>query len=341
MINLDFLDEFGKAFVPKKIRPKLGTYLAQAGIDDIPYKFFGALFFASAVITYFIYLLIMYPALSTQGPLLLFIGTFIGWSVLQISISAIAMLAIYFYLNLRIYKRTKLMEDLLADYLALVSTNLKGGMSFEKSLWAAIKSDFGILAKEIGIVSKKVATGNDIVDALDEFAKKYNSPILRRSMDLLKSEIMTGGKVAEVLDQLVSNLRRTKELKQEMAATALSYMIFMSVIVLLVTPALFALSKQLLVILIGLGTKISGSVQPGSTAFSFTAPEINPDSFHLFAMASVGIIAIFTSIIISIIEKGDIKGGIKYLPLFLVASVIIYIIFSILVETFMGGLVTI
>jgi hypothetical protein len=176
---------------------------------------------------------------------------------------------------------------------------------------------------------------------LDEFAKKYNSPILRRSVDLLKSEIISGGKVADVLDQLVASLRKTRELKKEMSATALSYMIFMSVIVLLVTPALFALSKQLLVILIGLGTKISGSVSGGASVFSFTAPEIEEGSFHLFAMAAVGMIAIFTSVIISIIEKGDIKGGLKYLPVFLVGSVLMYILMAALVQYFMGGLVAI
>jgi Flp pilus assembly protein TadB len=340
-IDWTFLEEFGKAFVPKKTRPILGAYLSKAGVEEVPFKFFGGLFFLTTIITYFIYLFLLYPVLSKQNLVLLFIGSLVGWFLVQIFLAVLIMLAIYFFLNLKIYQRTKLMEDLLPDYLSLVSTNLKGGMSFEKSLWSAIKSDFGVLAKEIGIVSKKVATGNEVTEALDEFARKYESPILRRSVDLLKSEITSGGKVADILDQLVESLRKTRDLKKEMAATALSYIIFMSVIVLLVTPALFALSRQLLVILLGIGTKIGASVQPGMTAFSFTAPEINPASFNLFAVGAVGIIATFTSMIISIIEKGDIKGGIKYLPLFLSVSIILYLAFAALLETVMGGLVII
>jgi pilus assembly protein TadC len=337
-MNSQFLESFGKAFVPKKVRPGLGAYLAKAGVDEIPYAFFGALFILTAVITYFAYLFGLYPVIKGYNLALLFIWTFVGWFVVQILLSAFIMVAVYFFMNMRIYKRTKLMEDLLPDYLALVSTNLKGGMSFEKSLWSAIKSDFGILAREIGIVSKKVATGNDVIDALEEFGKKYSSPVLRRSIDLLKSEIISGGKVADVLDQLVVSLRKTRELKNEMVATALSYMIFMSSIVLVVTPALFALSRQLLSILLGLGKKISSSVQPGSTFFNFTPPQIDLNSFNIFAITAVGVISIFTSMIVSIIEKGDVKAGIKYIPMFLMASLTLYIIFSVVLESLMKGL---
>lgn len=340
-IQLDFLDEFGKAFVPKKARSTLSVYLGKAGIDEVPYRFFGILFFLTLIATYFIFFALIYPYVQTLGVLWVGIGSFVGWAVVQSCLAGFVMIAFYFFLNMRIYQRTKVLEELLPDYLALVSTNLKGGMSFEKSLWAAIKSDFGILAKEIGIVSKKVATGNDIIDALEDFGKKYQSPLLRRSIDLLKSEMISGGKVADVLDQLVTSLRKTRDLKKEMVATALAYMIFMTVIVLLITPALFALSKQLLLILLSLGNKISSSVQPGSTFFSFTAPDIDPNSFNLFAIGAVGIIAIFTSIIISIIEKGDIKSGIRYIPMFLASSVILYIIFSVVLEYAMSGLVNI
>ncbi|MBN2142315.1 type II secretion system F family protein [Candidatus Woesearchaeota archaeon] len=339
MADLKFLEEFGKAFIPKKIRPRLREYLNKAGIDETPYKFFGALFLITAVITYFLYLFMVYPEIKDYAPLQLFAVTFIAWFSIQILSIVLVNLIVYFFLNLQIYRRTKLMEDLLPDYLALVSTNLKGGMSFEKSLWAAIKSDFGILAKEIGIVSKKVATGNDVSEALTEFGKKYDSPLLRRSIDLIKSELTSGGRVADVLDSLVGVLRKTRELKKEMAATALAYMIFMSVIVLAVTPALFALSKQLLTILLSIGTKIGASLQAGTTMFAFNTPDINPSDFNNFAIGAIGMIAVFTSIIISIIEKGDIKGGVKYIPMFLLTSIILYIIFELILNSIMSGLV--
>lgn len=340
----EVLVEFGKSFVPKKIRPKLGSYLAKAGIDDVPYPFFGALFVVDVIITYLIYFAGIYPAIKGYNFALVFLITFIAWAALMLLLAMIIMVSISFYLNIRIYQRTKLLEDLLADYLSLVSTNLKGGLNFEKSLWSAIKPEFGILSKEIGIVSKKVATGNEVADALQEFSDKYDSPLLRRSMDLLKGELISGGKIAYVIDSIVENLKKTKALKQEMAASTLTYMIFMATIVLVITPGLFALSKQLLSIILKMGAKIGTSAASGSGGMggmmSFSTAGIDPANFQMFSIGAIAIISVFTSMIISTIEKGDIKGGLKYIPLFLVVSLVLYFIFSILLEGAMGSLVS-
>ncbi|RME57355.1 MAG: hypothetical protein D6780_08555, partial [Candidatus Dadabacteria bacterium] len=75
---------------------------------------------------------------------------------------------IYFFLDLRIYTRTRDLELILPDFLEEVSSNLKGGMSFEKALWSSIKPRFGVLSHEIALAGKKVMTGHDIEDALRE-----------------------------------------------------------------------------------------------------------------------------------------------------------------------------
>ncbi|HHE36555.1 MAG TPA: hypothetical protein ENL16_01945 [Candidatus Woesearchaeota archaeon] len=339
-MSLLYLEEFGKAFVPKKIRPGLSKYLAKAGIDEVPYKFFGALFWATAIITYFIYVPGIYPVIKGKSVITFFIITFLSWFLIQVTLTIIIIISIYFYLNIRIYKRTKLVEDMLPEYLALVSTNLKGGMNFEKSLWAAIKPEFGILAKEIGIVSKRVATGSDVGEALQEFSDKYDSPILRRSIDLIKGEIISGGRITGVIDNLVSDLKKTKALKAEMTAATLTYMIFMAVIVIVIMPALFALSKQLLGILLKFGARISTSLQAAKTTmFTFSVANIDPYHFQLFSIAAISIIAVFSSMIISTIEKGDVKGGLKYIPLFLAGSIIMYFIFSVILESLMKGII--
>jgi len=339
-MSLLYLDEFGKAFVPKKIRPNLSKYLAKAGIEEVPYKFFGVLFWITAVITYFVYVPFLYPILKGNSPIIFFIATFFGWFLIQVIVALVLVVSIYFYLNIKIYQRTKILEDFLPDYLTLVSTNLKGGMNFEKSLWAAIKPEFGILAHEVGLVSKRVATGNDVGDALQELADKYDSPTLRRSIDLIKGEIASGGSITGVIDSLVTNLKKSKAIKAEMVAATLTYMIFMAVIVVVIMPALFALSKQLLTILLKFGARIGQGLASAKTSmFTFQVANIDPYHFQIFSIVAISVIAIFTSLIISTIEKGDIRGGLKYIPMFSVGAVVMYFIFSIIMEGLMGGLV--
>ena len=201
----NFFNEFGKAFVPesflgKPIRSNLRKYLLTAGYKQVPYTFFGGLFILSAVITIFPFLFFINPTLQGKGFLSVFLTAFFGWSAIQIIILTTVIISIYFFLNIKIYKRTKIIESHLADFLIFVSTNLKGGLSLEQALWAAIRPEFELLAEEMTTVSKRVMTGNDLADALNEFVNKYDSSSLRSNFGIIIGEIESGGKLVKVIE---------------------------------------------------------------------------------------------------------------------------------------------
>lgn len=172
-------------------------------------------------------------------------------------------------------------------------------------------------------------TGHDIHQALDEFSMKYNSSMLKRSIDLINSEIKGGGKISTILDSIVHSLKKTKELKQEMNASVLTYIIFISAIVIFIAPILFALSYNLLLVLQNVTGLLSQSSISTGMAPSFLSNvgevSINDQYFIIFSKIAIGIIALFSSMIISILEKGSVKAGVKYIPIFLIASHLFYL----------------
>ena len=337
-VKIIFLEEFGKAFVPERAIPYLRMFLLKAGIPNVPYKFFGALFYLTAIITAIVYLLFIYPFLLGYSQVVLLIASMIAWFVIQISLAVIFILLVYFYVDLLIYKRTKKMEEMLPDFLQVVSSNLRGGMSFENALLSSIKPRFNILANEMAEVSKKVITGHDIGTALSELGHKYNSPILKRSIDLMISELKSGGQIADLIDRVVDNIKDIKVLKEEISASAVTYMIFISAIVIFIAPLLFALSFNLLIVILGFVTKLSTATS-GATLLPFDVGEssVDPDDFRFFSIMSLVIISFFSSLIVSIVEKGHIKSGLKYIPIFLFSSLALYFIFmKILTGVFSG-----
>lgn len=338
MAKENLFQSIGKAIVIKRFRPVLRDYLQKAGYYEEPYKAFGIMFFVAIAITGITYLLWFFPIIQKINFIGLGALTFLYWVIVSMILIVFIIVGIFFYLNIRIYQRTKELEDKLPEYLTLLSTNLKGGMSFDRALLGAIKPQFGILSKEITMVSKKVMTGNDVTEALQEFGDKYNSPILKRTVNLMISEIESGGKITAVLDKVIDNLRKTRQLKAEMAATTISYMIFIAVIVIAIAPGLFALSLQLLKIVIGFTGNLS-DVTATNLPISFGSIAINPDDFRAFSMTALAIISIFSSMIISIIEKGDIKGGLKYIPLFLISGQIFYFIFLALLGSLFSNMI--
>ncbi len=338
-----YMEQFGKAFIPQRARPSLRNYLFKAGFQEVPYKLFGGLFYIILLITVICYFSFIYPRLADSTTAALVVLTFVFWFLFMVLLSIFTTAIIYVYLNMKIYNRTKQMEILLPEYLQLVSTNLKGGMSLDKALWSAIQPEFGVLAREVKMVSKRVLTGNDLDDALIEFANKYDSPILSRAIDLIVSEIETGGKIADVIDRVVMSLRKMAILKEEMAAQTTTYMIFVGAIVMLIGPGLFALSSQLISIIGKFSERISGLSIDSSAGigvpFASIGSAIDVGDFRVFAFFALGIISIFSAMIISIIEKGDIKGGLKYIPIFLIVSVLMFLLFSWILGRLFGGII--
>ena len=264
-----------------------------------------------------------------------------SFAVVALLLSYIFMSLIYVWLDLRIYKRTREMEGVLVDFLQFVSENLKAGMTFDHALFFAIKPQFTVLASEVRIAAKRAMTGQDVEEALTEFAGKYDSQVLSRNFALIVEGLRGGGEVASIIDRVVENLRETKKLKEEMAATTLGYVIFITFVVTVIAPGLFALAKQLLIILGKFLTQISSSLnQAQNLPFKFSATSITPGDFTSFTYLSLIAVSTFSSMIISIIQRGDVKSGLKYVPVFVIVSMVLFFIFQNIIGTVIGAFFT-
>ena len=335
-----FLEEFGKAFVPKRVIPNLRKYLLKAGINEVPYKFFGLLFYISALITTIIYIIFLYPNFKNLSLFEIYIYSFFGWFAIQLFFATLFILCVYFYLDLKIFYRTKKVEEELPDFLQVLSSNLKGGMTFERALWIAVKPRFGILGSEMAKTSKKVMTGYEVGKALTELADKYDSLMLSRTVDLMISELDSGGNVAQLLDRIVENLIEIKELKDELSASAIAYIIFISVIIIVISPLLFALSFNLLTLILKFVGQLALAAQrTGNIPLVFSKVNIKPADFKTFSLISMVVISFFSSLIVSIVEKGDIKSGVKYIPIFTFGSMLMYLFFTKMLGILFRGLI--
>ena len=339
-------EEVGKAFVFKRLRSGLRFHFSKAGFPEVPYSLFGILFWFSVVITSVIYLLRVYPWLRSieLNILEFFFGVFLSWLVIQSMIVALMIFVMYVVLDFKIHARATEMEDKLQDYLQFVSENLKGGMSFEKALWAAVRPQFSVLAEEMRLAAKKVMTGSDIEEALSEFVDKYPSPLLKRSFELIIEGTKGGGEIADIIDRVVENLEELKELKGEIRATNLTYMIFIGFVVVVVAPLLFSLSFQFLTILSTFSARLDfaqgtgASPQGFANAFNIGGDSIDIDSFRKFSYGALILTNAFAAAIVSIIQHGNIRGMVRYAPVFVITSVVLYTIFSNVGASLFGGL---
>ncbi len=356
------LYKFGKAIIPERFAPHLRGFFQKAGYSEVPYFSFSVLFLLSAVITLFLLYYNGAPLIRSKllisasgvnllrNPvmLILFTLSILGyWLAAQSFIVITFFLIGYIYYDLKIYRRTKDMERALPLFLSSMSENLKGGLSIEKALWLSIRPDMKDLAIEMRLTAKRVMVGTPVQEALMDLANRYDSPEMKRAFSLINEGIKNGSNIAFVIDRLVESMDKTKNLREEMISTNTSYMIFIAMIVLFIMPLLFAISAQLITIIrtvsknpsIQSAQSGSGAASMGMTMFSMKSVGISNHDYLVFSYTALIISSAFAGVLMSLILYGNVKGGVKYIFLFMIVSVIVYYftlgVFNVLFKSFM------
>ncbi len=310
---------------------KLRFYLEKSGLGLNLEYLSKAIFNLCVLINLVISAFLIYHFSVTLG---------ITWTTILLSIASLWVLVFivllfvlwvlfYIVVDLKIFKRKIDIEDVLPDYLQLTAYNIKAGMTVDRALWYAVRPRFGVLANEIETVAKETMRGEDLKAALQKFADKYDSVLLKRSISLLIEGIEAGGEIGDLLNKIALNIQETKLMRREMAANVTTYVIFISFATVAAAPVLFALSGILIKVITNLGSSL-GDVGTASSsagfAISFSGTGINYNDFKIFAVISLIITSFFSSVIIATIKMGSAKLGFKYIPVFIVVTVTLFFI---------------
>lgn len=335
----------------RKLRNKqlLRKYLDQAGYEYAnESKIIKNIFRIIIAICLFFSLIALIVASVGQpgvGKSLLFLAGI--WTGVFGGLFVLAWVVLYVFLDLKIFKRTAELEDVLPDYLQLASANISAGMPIDRALWFAVRPRFGILAKEIEHVAKSTFSGQDLKVALVEFAGKYDSTVLKRSINLLIEGMEAGGELAELLNKIAINIQETKILKKEMAANVMTYAIFIGFASVVAAPILYGLSGQLLIIiqqimgLLAENTAGSASSGPGLMSFDISGESIALKDYTIFSVVTLFSTSLFSGFIISTIRKGSIKDGFRFIPILVLATIALYFLARWLLGLLLGGIIDI
>ena len=316
-------------------------FLTRVGLEKNPRDVNKQIIYVSLGILGFVFFLSIISGLFSGYDLVGFIPIAFLFSL---SVAVVSFIAIHIsflvFLDLRIFKRTKEIEEHLPDFLQLTSVNISAGLPVDRALWYSVRSKFGTLAREIEVIAKETVTGKDLDVALSEFASKYDSNALKETVNLINEGIRSGGELSELLNSISENIYETRLMKKEIAASVMTYAIFIGVGSVIAAPLLLALSTQLLHIVETITSDMAfDSGAGGFQTFSFSTDGISIDDFRYFSVIMVSMTAFFSAAIVNVIRKGNIKDGFKLIPFFILVGLGVYFFSSLLFEMLLGGLV--
>jgi len=235
----------------------------------------------------------------------------------------------YLAVDLKIFKRKVDIEEVLPDFLQLTASNINAGMTIERALWYAVRPRFGVLANEIEAVAKETMGGVDLKIALEKFASRYDSVILKRAVSMINEGIDAGGRIGDLLNKIALDIQEQKSMLKEMSANVTTYVIFITFATVVAAPVLFALSGVLIQVVEKLGSSLGGTGNVAVSVgipLSFSGAGVTQTDFKIFAVTSLVITSLFSAMMASTIKKGNVKSGIKYIPIFIAISLALYFV---------------
>ncbi len=332
-----WIENTGDSMIPKRYRKTILDYHKIAGIKKVPYLMFGISYYVVLVFSAFININLFQDRIFSNLPYVLSLILALATVPVTLNIILFLIKVLYkVYLDFKINKRKVQMEAIFPDFLAEVSLNIKAGLSLEKAFQNALEKDFGVLGEEIDSISRDISLGASMSVAMKEFTKNYDSELMEEAFELILLSWKKGTNTAPLIDRIADNINDTNFLKRKVVAGVTSYRIFIGVVTLVITPAMFAVVYHLIDLIRAMFGRITSFSSTGQLPLLIYDIRINDTHLVIFSAMAIGIVSISAAIIDSIIRTGDIKNSTKEIITYPMLSIISYRFFMLVFSIFFG-----
>lgn len=259
----------------------------------------------------------------------------------SLAISMLPLLLFYFYFFFRAERRSSLVEQNLPDVLHMIAANLRSGMTPFEAVKVACTHDFGPVTDELRSVTTKSHGLVSFSDLLTSTSRNIRSDSFSHSMNLFASSLRSGGHVAELLDGLAQDIVDRQSLRKELIINTATNAMFIMFTIVIGTPVLLAISIYFV--------DVVGSLQSGdssSTVQQFglagLGGEISITSSFLTVVSYIMLFVtgILATMFIGSMIDGDPKKGLKWAPLLVAGSFLIFFVARVLIKLFLGNPLT-
>lgn len=258
------------------------------------------------------------------------------------AITLVFALSVYAMLVLTANRRVAMMEDMLPDFLTLMASNIRSGLTPDRALMVSARKEFGPLTKEIGRAAKLSMTGSSFDEAFETISANVQSDTLSKTVHLIVQGIKSGGNLADLLDNTAEDIRRFSSIRKEVSANIMIYSLFLFAAAGFGAPLLYATATFLISIIytvkagIALEAGIGAAEAAGLPMLRGAA--LSPDLTFWFSVAALTVTAFFAALASGVISAGRESEGMRYVPVLLAAALGIFLATTSLLESIFSTL---
>lgn len=249
-------------------------------------------------------------------------------------INMISFMSLFFLVD----ARTKKAEQALPDMLQLMASNLRAGMTPYQAMIMSKRPEFGPLEEELNYATTKALGNENFYHVLMNMGKRINSSLIERTMKLIISSLKSGGHLANLLEELAQDISDTRGLKNEITANTKTYTMFILFAVLIGAPLLFAISIHFVGVVEGMQSK--SNIATADFGLGLMSGELSINTAFLANISIVTLIitSLLACMLVGVITRGNQKYGLRYVPIVMGGSIIMFFIARTVVTNMFVGL---
>jgi flagellar protein FlaJ len=231
--------------------------------------------------------------------------------------------------NSRILK----LEERLADFLRDLAESSRSGQTLHEAIITASGGEYGELLPEIERMAIQISWGVSATESLNRFAKRVNTPLVKRAVTLINEASSAGGDVSKVLEAAANDTKEIQMLNRErkiqmslyVAVIFVSFMVFL--VVILIVYATFVPQMKLNAIQqesTSGGDEEESALSGSEVSASFSPVGVNFDEIKMIFIFAALVHAIGDGVVAGLMGSGRITDGLKFS---FVMVIIVFVIF--------------
>jgi len=225
--------------------------------------------------------------------------------------------------NLYETRRTGKLEVEFPAMVRDISLSVKSGMTLKGAMSIAAGGQYGALTPAIKQIDNMMSWGVSFEDALLHFAKKYPTPLIRRTIFTLIEASRMGGQLGEILEGVATDAEETKALERRRSSETkpyllvcyISYFVFLAVILIMSFIFLPTMKEAAEV--------ATGEALPGGLG-QFAVSDEDLALYNTLFFHALVVQGFFAGIVTGKIGEGKTVAGLKHSVFFIVVAVIAY-----------------
>jgi len=221
---------------------------------------------------------------------------------------------------------TRRVSRIEAEFPAMVrdiSLSVKSGMTLKGAMSMAAGGQYGALTKAIKQMDNMISWGVSFDDALLHFARKYPTPLIRRTVFTLIEASRMGGQLGEILEGVATDVEETKTLEKRRSSETkpylmvcyISYFVFL-VVILIMSYVFLPMMKEA-------AEATSGAALPSGVG-QFAVSDADLAKYNMLFFHALVIQGFFAGIVTGKMGEGKVVAGLKHSVFFIIVAVIAY-----------------